>query len=273
MTWFRVDDGFPEHPKLAELEHDPRLWAEALAVWMAAGCYCNRNLTDGEITHGRLRRLTPLGVRAERVAVELVRIGLWEKIADGYRFHDWHDYQPTSDEVSQKRADAADRQRRSREKRRSVGADVTAHVTRDSERDSRSDKSVSHSPPSHPTPSHPVTTDQISQRVEDVPDDSRLKAAEVLALLQNQLGWKTAPHATEVELVQQCPLTGAELKRAVKITNESAKQPGFGFLVSVIRNERKPAPQRPQQDPTQGGRVGYHPGSKNHVEGRYDFDS
>lgn len=116
MTWFRVDDGFPDHPKLEALEDDPEMWKGALAVWVAIGCDSSKRLTDGHITTGRLRRITPLRDEALVIADRLVELGLWERTEDGYSFHDWLEYQPSREEVEEERQRNADRQRRHREK-------------------------------------------------------------------------------------------------------------------------------------------------------------
>lgn len=41
MTWFRVDDGMPDHPSWASASK------EAIADWLALGCACARYQTDG----------------------------------------------------------------------------------------------------------------------------------------------------------------------------------------------------------------------------------
>lgn len=147
MTWHRVDDRFPEHAKLQRLERDPRLWADALALWLAAACYCRRAGIRGHITMERLVRLTPMSPRrARQVADALVdqavsdesEFGLFERVEDGYVFHDWDDYGPSSDredtnDSSKQPLSPAERARRYRENRKRQDA-VTA------ERDERHDE-------------------------------------------------------------------------------------------------------------------------------------
>lgn len=95
MPWFKVDDQFWSHPKVIELSSD------AIALWVRAGSYAAQQLTDGRITVGALRMLT-----ADRaVADELVLGGLWVQVDQRtWAFKDWHDYQPTSAEVEDRRA-------------------------------------------------------------------------------------------------------------------------------------------------------------------------
>lgn len=93
MSWHYVDDAFPEHPKWIALESNPRLWAECMALWLAAGCYCRRQSSEGFVPSTRVGRLTPLPPkRTEAAATALVEVGLWVECEGGYRFHDWEDY-------------------------------------------------------------------------------------------------------------------------------------------------------------------------------------
>lgn len=122
MTWFKVDDGFPDHPKVMALE-EGEYFAEAIALWTLAGAWCARHLTDGHVPRNALRRVTPFGATAaEAAAAELVRVGLWEEVTDGWRYKDWHDYQPTRNDVRQQREKTRERVRRHREAKREGNA-------------------------------------------------------------------------------------------------------------------------------------------------------
>lgn len=90
MVWFKVDDSFYDHPKTEELSDS------AIALWTRAGSYCARHLTDGFISHRKADRMCDNPATA---ITELVDAGLWERESDGYRFHDWHEYQPTREEA------------------------------------------------------------------------------------------------------------------------------------------------------------------------------
>lgn len=117
MTWFKVDDKFHSHAKVARLGDD----SDALALWVVAGSWCADQLTDGWIPAYVARRLDPDSVRR---AAALVRVGLWkEHIQEGEKgwlFHGWNDEgrQPTAEQVQQERALKTERQRRWREKHR-----------------------------------------------------------------------------------------------------------------------------------------------------------
>ncbi len=112
MPWFKVDDALAEHPKVDELLAE-RDGPHALALWLLAGCWSASQLTDGVIPSGRVKRI-PFGKKGARA---LVRVGLWEEIPEGYRFHDWADYQPSKADVLAKRASDAGRKARGRAQR------------------------------------------------------------------------------------------------------------------------------------------------------------
>lgn len=127
MTWFAVDDAFHGHPKLASIR-DPRTFAEAISLWVLAGSWCAYHLTDGAVPIGQLRRLVPFS--PTKGASALVSVGLWVETVEGYAFRDWHDYQPTREEVEAKRAGGASRTRKWRRNRDAKrDASPTHHAT------------------------------------------------------------------------------------------------------------------------------------------------
>lgn len=145
MPWVRIDDHFNEHPKHARV--GPLAWG----VWLAGLAYCNRNLTDGFIprsvamtlacfevvdSEGRVWKLARTsGMVGEDVDMGwviqlLVDAGLWEEVPGGYRVHDYHDYQPSREEVEAEREAARARmqRRRSSKKKANDGScDVPAN--------------------------------------------------------------------------------------------------------------------------------------------------
>lgn len=100
MSWGRNDDNMLEHLKWKMLEDDPRMWADAVALWSAARDYANRASTDGFIPESCLRTVTPMDKkRAKAVADALVAAkppgyaaGLWERVEGGYQIHDFLKY-------------------------------------------------------------------------------------------------------------------------------------------------------------------------------------
>ncbi|MEU7891722.1 hypothetical protein AB0B45_02530 [Nonomuraea sp. NPDC049152] len=112
MTWFKVDDGFHSHRKTLVTK------AAAIGLWTVAGSWSSANLTEGFIPDAVLPRLLP---GAKRLAKDLVECGLWERVDNGFTFHDWIDYNPTAEEVNADREAARERMRKLRARRRQDG--------------------------------------------------------------------------------------------------------------------------------------------------------
>lgn len=93
--WFKVDDGLWGHPKWLALAGKPR----ARSLWVTAGSWCSANLTDG---HVPAHVLVAFGARTAD-ATALVTAGLWVVTGEGWRFHDWDDFQPSRTEVEDQR--------------------------------------------------------------------------------------------------------------------------------------------------------------------------
>lgn len=89
MTWFKVDDKFAMHPKAMSAGN------AALGLWVRAGSWSAAHLTDGLIPANLLAALGGSRATAER----LVKVHLWDAEPGGYRFRDWHDYQPSAVDV------------------------------------------------------------------------------------------------------------------------------------------------------------------------------
>jgi hypothetical protein len=112
MTWFKVDDSFPSHPKVLAIPRRDR--AAAVGLWTLAGAWCAKNLTDGHLGEHMIDELAS----SKKYADRLVEAGLWERTEGGYLFHDWSSpWQPTRAEVEAKRKEEADRKAAWRAKR------------------------------------------------------------------------------------------------------------------------------------------------------------
>jgi hypothetical protein len=121
MSWVRLDDAFPEHPKV--------LAAGPLAGWVhvCGIAYCNRNLTDGFVPRAAAHKLADfdhIGVETggvegmfsvgydvdcEDLVQTLCSIRLWKEVEGGYIIHDYLDYQLSRKEIlelRQKRSEA-----------------------------------------------------------------------------------------------------------------------------------------------------------------------
>jgi hypothetical protein len=116
MPWFKVDDGFHAHRKVAKLGHDD---SDAITLWTLAGSWSADQLTDGWVPEYVAARLDR---DYERRAAALVRVGLWEEAEQdgekGWQFHGWSEpgRNLTAEQVNAERAATAERQRRFRNK-------------------------------------------------------------------------------------------------------------------------------------------------------------
>lgn len=126
MTWFKVDDGFYDHPKIETLSMAAR------GLWVTAATWCAKQLTDGVIPAAKVRKLG--GTKAQIHA--LIKAGLWIEMRDDsgakcYAFHDWLDQQPSRESILERRANDAQRKQEARNaksdkqrKRKNVRMDV-----------------------------------------------------------------------------------------------------------------------------------------------------
>jgi hypothetical protein len=89
MTWVKLDDGFPDHPKVVGLSD------RAFRVHVRALCYCGRFSPGiGRIPSSALRQLGA----TVAVAKELLSAALWEEVGDGgFQIHDFSEYHPKAD--------------------------------------------------------------------------------------------------------------------------------------------------------------------------------
>ena len=96
MSWVKIDDAFPEHPKVVPLSD------RAFRIHVRALCYCARNLTDGRVPRGAEQLL---GCTLAQIG-ELVTAGLWDVRPDGWAVHDYLQYNPSREQVMVERGAA-----------------------------------------------------------------------------------------------------------------------------------------------------------------------
>lgn len=96
MTWAKIDDRFPRHPKVL------RAGGDAAWLYVAALCYANEHLTDGAIPAAAVPTLTDRK-RPMELAEKLVSVRLWERDGEDFLIHDYHDENETADVVRAKR--------------------------------------------------------------------------------------------------------------------------------------------------------------------------
>jgi hypothetical protein len=130
MTWVKVDDQMPEHPKVVGLSD--KAFRSNVEGW----CYASRYLTDGELPKAWVGR---------RAARDLIGAGLWHEghgcgsadengrpfcisgSGEGYVIHDFLRYNPSHDER------ASERERKRAAGRASVQARAQQAAEQDSE--------------------------------------------------------------------------------------------------------------------------------------------
>lgn len=119
MAWFKVDDGFHDHPKVDNLS------LEAIGLWIMCATWSSRHLTDGVVPFARIVKL---GGNAE-LCSELVRANMWrtsEDVRDAgspntYEYVNWGDWNPTKDDVQEDRKKARERMKNLRSKQSDQG--------------------------------------------------------------------------------------------------------------------------------------------------------
>lgn len=103
MTWVKIDDNFPDHPRVVGLSDS------AFRTHIAGLCYSARYLTDGSIPSSALRSIGP-----RKAATELEKAGLWQRSDHGWLIRDYLDYNPSRESVEGKREAARERMARVR---------------------------------------------------------------------------------------------------------------------------------------------------------------
>lgn len=108
MPWFNVDDGFAFHRKTV------RAGNAAAGLWVRAGSWCAKELTDGFVPD----HMVPTMGTAKQ-AERLVTAGLWvrDDVRGGFQFHEYAEdgRNLTREVVLKKREQAAEKKRRQRE--------------------------------------------------------------------------------------------------------------------------------------------------------------
>lgn len=91
-------------------ESTPR-WLEAIGVWAMCGSHAGSYETDGLVSMGFVRSIVG-DEDADLFASELCKCGLWSTAGMEIRFHDFHEYNPSKQDLDAERKRAADRQAR-----------------------------------------------------------------------------------------------------------------------------------------------------------------
>jgi len=133
MPWVKIDDHFPQNPKIA------KAGPLAIAMQVAGLCYCNRELTDGFIPRAIARTLLDWEIERDdgeiwSFAVSsgggsdylscgwvidlLVESEMWDIVDGGYLIHDYLEFQPSREQVLAERNATAKRVSDWRERRK-----------------------------------------------------------------------------------------------------------------------------------------------------------
>ena len=112
MTWIRLEDSFPNHPKIAQLSD------KTFRLHITGLCYAGKQLSDGFVPASIWRSL---GIQnASKCVRKLVSIGLWDKVEGGYQIHDYLKYQTSKEQAEQEKE--VNRVRAARARQRKIEA-------------------------------------------------------------------------------------------------------------------------------------------------------
>lgn len=111
MTWIKIDDSLPDHPKLIGLSD------LAFRIHVRALCHSGRYLTDGFISHAAY--LAWVNNSSHAPADELTANELWDRVENGYQIHDYLEYQSSRTKVDEQKKANRERVARYNEKKKS----------------------------------------------------------------------------------------------------------------------------------------------------------
>ncbi|MEU0236813.1 hypothetical protein ABZ234_03915 [Nocardiopsis sp. NPDC006198] len=168
MAWVRLSDDFYDHPKF------DKAGSLGIALFAAGLAWSNRNLTDGFIPRKTALRMLDFEDAVEAVrnadrngvtnalhnddltpavtrsAVQsLVDAGLWHAEEDGYRIHDYLDYQASKEQIEAGRESNAARQKAWRD-RRAAEKQGRKNSESNADRNGVTNGSVTHPPNPNP---------------------------------------------------------------------------------------------------------------------------
>jgi len=158
MTWIRIDDSLPDHPKVIGLPDN------AFRLYISLLCYSSRYLTDGFISLVVADRLGFEGVFKELSVASLIT-----PLDNGWQIANYEEYQSTKADVEVVKARNRERTQRWREKNKG-NADVTRN-----KQDSNSDVTIphTHTPTHTPIPNivtapiHKELAEYLAKRIND----------------------------------------------------------------------------------------------------------
>lgn len=108
MTWARLDDSFYDHPKVL------RVWGKcpaALGLHTRAMSWCAKHEQDGHLPTAIVASISPVQSDRDEQIETLIGEGMWHENGDGYVIHDYLDYNPSRDQITEKRKRDRERKR------------------------------------------------------------------------------------------------------------------------------------------------------------------
>lgn len=126
MSWAKLDDQFHAHRKAKKAwRGHPR----ALGLHLLAISYCAGHLTDGFVDDEFVEEKLPAPRERAAVTSALEDAGLWAREGEGWRINDWLDFNPSRDEVLDRRRRDAERKKRKESERTPRGVQTESAAT------------------------------------------------------------------------------------------------------------------------------------------------
>lgn len=111
MTWARLDDGFCDHPKTLRVWHRR---PDALGLHARAISWVAKQETDGHLPEEVVAMLQPDETERGAMVSALVEAEMWHENGEGFVIHDYLDYNPSRQELTDKRKKDRERKRADR---------------------------------------------------------------------------------------------------------------------------------------------------------------
>jgi hypothetical protein len=104
MAWLRIESNFASHRKVlaAGQQLGKGAVARVIGIWTIGACYAVAHLTDG-LVPGIILEDTRYDKKPGEIIDAMVAAGLLHAEGNGYRLHDFNDYNPSAAAVLEKR--------------------------------------------------------------------------------------------------------------------------------------------------------------------------
>lgn len=105
MTWAKLDDRFHENRKVKRAW---RLAPASIGLHVMAITYCSGHETDGHVDIEFVEEKVPKDRERERLVAALLTAGLWERVDGGWQIHDFLTFNPSREQLDEKRRAKSD---------------------------------------------------------------------------------------------------------------------------------------------------------------------